>query len=107
MDINEYQELALRTLNKDLSKKDSLINGVMGLTGEAGETIDIVKKHLFQGHELDKEKLINELGDVVWYIAELCYSLDITMEEVLLFNIEKLKKRYPEGFSSKNSKQRD
>ena len=58
MKINEYQQLAMRTLNKDLSKKDVLINGVMGLCGEAGEAIDIVKKHLAQGHELDKEKLI-------------------------------------------------
>lgn len=58
MKINEYQQLAMRTLNKDLSKKDVLINGVMGLCGEAGEAIDIVKKYLAQGHELDKEKLI-------------------------------------------------
>ena len=58
MKINEYQELAMRTLNQKLDKKDVLINGVMGLCGEAGEAIDIVKKHLAQGHELDKEKLI-------------------------------------------------
>ena len=61
MTINEYQNLAMRTLNPALSKKDVLINGVMGLCGESGEAIDIVKKHLAQGHELDREKLIKEL----------------------------------------------
>ena len=64
MTINEYQKLALTTLNPELSKKDVLINGVMGLCGESGEAIDIVKKHLHQGHELDREKLIRELGDI-------------------------------------------
>ena len=58
MTINEYQKLAMTTLNPELDKKDVLINGVMGLCGESGEVIDIVKKHLAQGHELDKEKII-------------------------------------------------
>ena len=92
MKINEYQELAMRTLNQKLDKKDVLINGVMGLCGEAGEAIDIVKKHLAQGHELDKEKLIKELGDVAWYLAETAYALDVDLETVLIKNIEKLKK---------------
>ena len=91
MKINEYQKLAMITLNKDLSKKDVLINAVMGLCGESGEAIDIVKKHLHQGHELDKDKLIKELGDIAWYLAEACEALDITLEEVMTLNIEKLK----------------
>ena len=62
MTINEYQKLAMTTLNPALSEKDVLINGVMGLCGESGEAIDIVKKHLAQGHELDREHLIKELG---------------------------------------------
>ncbi|MBE5765710.1 MAG: nucleotide pyrophosphohydrolase [Clostridiales bacterium] len=103
MNINEYQKLAMTTLNPALSKKDVLINGVMGLCGEAGEAIDIVKKHLAQGHELDREKLIKELGDVAWYLAETATALDIDLEEVLARNIEKLKKRYPEGFKTENS----
>ena len=61
MTINEYQKLAMTTLNPDLSKKDVLINGVMGLCGESGECIDIVKRHLAQGHELNREELIKEL----------------------------------------------
>ena len=107
MTINEYQKLAMTTLNPDLDKKDVLINGVMGLCGESGEVIDIVKKHLAQGHELDKEKIVKELGDVAWYMAEIATVLDVELEDVLLQNIEKLKKRYPEGFSVEKSVNRE
>lgn len=103
MTINEYQKLAMTTLNPDLNKKDVLINGVMGLCGESGECIDIVKRHLAQGHELDRENLIKELGDVAWYLAETAMALDVELEEVLIRNIEKLKRRYPEGFSREKS----
>ena len=107
MTINEYQELAMTTLNKELGKKDILINGVMGLCGESGEAIDIVKKYLAQGHELDKEHLIDELGDIAWYIAETATVLGVDLEEVLTRNINKLKKRYPDGFDSEKSVNRD
>ena len=80
MTVNEYQKLAMVTLNPDLSKRDVLINGVMGLCGEAGEAIDLVKKHLAQGHELDREGLIKELGDVAWYLAETSTALDVELE---------------------------
>lgn len=103
MTINAYQELAMTTLNPALSKKDVLINGVMGLCGESGEAIDIVKKHLAQGHELDRDGLIQELGDIAWYLAETAYALDVSLEDVLQKNIDKLKKRYPEGFSQSRS----
>ena len=107
MTINEYQELALRTLNPSLEKRDVLINGVMGLCGEAGEAIDLVKKHLHQGHELDREGLIRELGDVAWYLAETAHALDTDLETVLRLNIEKLKRRYPEGFDAERSANRE
>lgn len=103
MTINEYQKLAMTTLNPALDKKDVLINGVMGLCGESGEVIDIVKKHLAQGHELDRDKLIKELGDVAWYLAETATALDVDLEEVLAGNIAKLRVRYPEGFSTEKS----
>ena len=103
MKVSEYQALALRTMNPDISKKDMLINSMMGLCGESGEAIDIVKKHLFHGHALDREKLIKELGDIAWYLAEAAQALDIPLEEVLEKNIEKLKKRYPEGFDAERS----
>ena len=101
--INEYQELAMRTLNTKLSKKDVLINSVMGLCGESGEAIDIVKKWFAHGHALDKEKLIKELGDVAWYLAEAATALDVNLEDILQGNIDKLKKRYPEGFETEKS----
>ena len=104
--INEYQELAMKTLNRKLEKKDILINSVMGLCGESGEAVDIVKKHLFHGHELDREHLVKELGDIAWYLAEAATALDISLEEVLEANIEKLKKRFPEGFDEERSKVR-
>ncbi len=103
MTANEYQALAMRTLNPALDRRDVLINGVMGLCGEAGEAIDIVKKHLAQGHALDREALIKELGDVAWYLAETAYALDVPLDEVLERNISKLRARYPEGFDAARS----
>lgn len=103
MKVNEYQESAMTTLNPKLSKKDVLINSVMGLCGESGEAIDIVKKWLAQGHELDKEHLAKELGDIAWYLAEAATALDLSLEDILQSNIDKLKKRYPEGFEAQRS----
>ena len=103
MKINEYQELAMRTLNPSLSKRDVLINSVMGLCGESGEAIDIVKKWMAHGHELDREHLAKELGDIAWYLAEAAFALDIPLEDVLQANIDKLNKRYPEGFDTARS----
>ena len=107
MTINEYQKLAMVTANKNLSEKEMLVSGVMGLCGEAGESIDIVKKHLFHGHALNRDRLIEEIGDVAWYLAETCTALGIDLESVLTSNIEKLKKRYPEGFDSYRSMHRE
>lgn len=107
MTINEYQKLAMVTLNPELDKKDVLINGVMGLCGESGEVIDIVKKHLAQGHELDKEELAKELGDVAWYLAETATAIGYDLEDIFQMNIDKLKKRYPEGFSVEKSVNRN
>ena len=98
MQAKEYQQLAMATLNPQLSKQEVLINGVMGLCGESGEAIDLVKKHLHQGHPLDRDALVKELGDIAWYLAETAYALDVDLDEVLERNIAKLKARYPEGF---------
>lgn len=103
MTINEYQKLAMTTLNPALSERDVLINAVMGLCGESGEAIDIVKKHLAQGHELDREHLVKELGDIAWYLAEAATVLGVELEDVLQRNIDKLKARYPEGFKVQDS----
>lgn len=103
MNVNEYQKLAMTTLNPELSRKDVLINSVMGLCGEAGEAIDIVKKWMAQGHELDREHLAKELGDVAWYLAEAATVIDISLEDIFQANIDKLKKRYPNGFEIQKS----
>ena len=103
MEVNEYQKLAMTTLNPALNKRDVLINSVMGLCGESGEAIDIVKKWMAQGHELDRERLAKELGDIAWYLAEAATALDLSLEDILQANIEKLKKRYPEGFDETRS----
>ena len=103
VNVNEYQKQAMTTLNPELNKKDVLINSVMGLCGESGEAIDIVKKWLAQGHELDKAHLAKELGDIAWYLAEAATALDLSLEEILQANIDKLKKRYPDGFDTERS----
>lgn len=103
MHVNEYQEAAMAPLNPALNKKDVLVNSVMGLCGESGEAIDIVKKWLMQGHELDKEHLIKELGDVAWYLAEAATALDVPLETVLQGNLDKLRQRFPNGFETEAS----
>lgn len=103
MNVNEYQKQAMATLNPALNRKDVLINSVMGLCGESGEAIDIVKKWLAQGHALDKNHLAKELGDIAWYLAEAATALDLSLEEILQANIDKLKERYPDGFDTERS----
>ena len=110
MQVNDYQKAAMATLNPALDKKDVLINSVMGLCGESGEAIDIVKKWLMQGHELDKEHLVKELGDVAWYLAEAATALDIPLEAVFQGSLDKLRQRFPNGFdtgASVNRKEHD
>ena len=103
MTINEYQQRAMATLNPGLTEKDVLINSVMGLCGESGEAIDIVKKWLAQGHPLDREHLAGERGDVAWYLAEAATALGMPLEDILRANLEKLERRYPDGFSTERS----
>ena len=103
MQVNDYQKEAMKLLNPKLDNKDVLINGVMGLCGESGEVIDIVKKWLAQGHQLDKERMKSEIGDVAWYLAETATALDVPLEQIFQANLDKLHKRYPQGFSTEDS----
>ena len=107
MNINEYQKEAMTLLNPALTEKDVLLNALMGLCGESGEAIDLMKKHLFQGHDLDREKLIKELGDVAWYLAEAATGLGVDLSEVLQGNLDKLHARYPQGFDTARSQHRE
>lgn len=107
MTLNEYQALAQRTSNRALDQKGHLLNGVLGLAGEAGECADLVKKHYYQdGRDLFTD-LIDELGDVLWYVAETAAALGVTMEDVAQWNVEKLRRRYPEGFEAERSLHRE
>lgn len=107
MRLNEYQELAQRTSNKALDNKGHLFNGVLGLAGEAGECADLAKKCYFQDARPIHDALIDELGDVLWYVAETAAALGVTLEEVARHNVEKLRKRYPEGFDADRSLHRE
>lgn len=104
---NEYQALAMRTSNKDLSPDDHLLNGVLGLCGESGEVADLVKKCFMQGHGLDFNHLAKELGDILWYVAETATVIGFDLDIIMRWNIEKLKARYPDGFSSDRSQHRE
>ena len=104
MTINEYQAAALRTAQTDkLSASDLLINSALGLCGESGEVADLVKKHRFQGHDLDFEHVAKELGDVAWYLAVGAYAIGFDLESIFRMNKEKLEARYPDGFSTDRS----
>lgn len=82
MSLSKYQQLSVRTMSKEGSLKDQLLNMVVGIIGEFGEVVDILKKHLFQGHDLNKQDLIEEIGDVMFYIVNLCTLLDIDIERL-------------------------
>lgn len=88
---------------KHFDKDIKILNCVIGANSEFGELSDIVKKWYFQGEELDKKKATLELGDCLWYICNLATALDISMENVLELNINKLLTRYPNGFSTEDS----
>jgi NTP pyrophosphatase (non-canonical NTP hydrolase) len=99
MRLNQYQRDASRTA--DVTKKATfraMIAG-LGLAGETGEVVEHIKKWVGHGHDLDVDKVKKELGDVLWYIAELATVMDLSMEEIARANIRKLEERYPKGFN--------
>ena len=100
---NEYQKLAMRTCSIPADQKeDRLRHAVFGLTSEAGEVAGILQK-VYQGHPFDKEHIKKELGDCLWMIAEACEALNFGVDDVMQLNIDKLKARYPEGFTADKS----
>lgn len=108
MGFTEYQELASRTANeiKDTIADGptlEIVNYCFGLAGESGEFIDYLKKVLFHNHEIDYEIAKKELGDILWYVSQISRKLGFNLSDVAELNIEKLKKRYPEGFSTERS----
>ena len=106
MDFDDYQAKALRTRNSNLDPSLALAVLGLGLTGEAGEAADLIKKHVGHGHPLDQEKLEQELGDVLWYVASIASHLGIPLSRVAETNVQKLMRRYPNGFSIADSQNR-
>ena len=105
MDANQYQELAMETESPAVTSQElRLMNAALGLNGEAGEVADIIKKRLFQYERFDRDHAIEELGDVLWYAAEMAKALDVTLGEVMARNLEKLAKRHEGGFNARTAK---
>lgn len=105
MDNKTYAELAMRTAPDGSHihiepKHENLILGVIGLAGEVGELLEVVKKHLFHHHPLDETRVLKEMGDIEWYLNLLRTHFGFTLEQVHQTNIDKLAARYPEGFFS-------
>jgi NTP pyrophosphatase (non-canonical NTP hydrolase) len=106
MDLNEYQRAARRTSGADNVTKLTIAISAMGLAGEAGEVVDLLKKQIGHGHDADLEKLSKEIGDCLWYLSDLATLHGLSLDEIAQANIAKLLRRYPTGFSSEASRNR-
>ena len=104
--MSDYQRMARRTAG-DKRKSDKMEEALFGLAGEVGELCDHYKKYMHQGHDLDYNHMAEEAGDVLWYLAEIADALGITLEEIARRNIDKLRKRYPDGFDPERSRNRE
>lgn len=106
MTMEEYEQLAARTLNQSLAPDQRLLDAAAGLSEEAGEVLGLIRKHLFMQHPLDKARLTTELGDALWCLTTTAGAIGVSLEDVAAANIAKLRKRYPNGYTSKQSMQR-
>ncbi|MBU6367755.1 MAG: nucleoside triphosphate pyrophosphohydrolase family protein [Gemmatimonadetes bacterium] len=106
MDFAEYQQLAARTLGGNRTHEQQLSNAALGLTGEAGEVAELIKKHLYHATPLDADALVKELGDCLWYIAAFATVQGLSLDDIAQRNIDKLRRRYPEGFDPERSRNR-
>ena len=106
MTLNEYQELAARTINRSLRKDEVLRHALFEMCGELGEIHSIYQK-VYQGHKITVDELKKEVGDLLWGIAEFCTVNGFELEDIATMNIEKLKARYPEGFDAERSLHRE
>jgi NTP pyrophosphatase (non-canonical NTP hydrolase) len=104
-EFQTYQSLAMRTA-KPMDVQDDLLHAALGLTGEAGEFADCIKKHWAYNQPLDSQNAIEELGDLLWYIALGCNALGVSMDEVAAMNLEKLRKRYPAKYQDELAQMR-
>ncbi len=106
MTLDEYQRTAARTMNAGLPDEQRLMDAAAGLSEEAGEVLGLVRKHLYMRQPLDRERVIREMGDTLWCLAAVATCLGLTLDEVAAENVEKLERRYPEGYSDEASRAR-
>jgi len=106
LSANFYQIMAMQTMKPEMKAMDQLTEGLMGLAGESGEALDILKKHKFQGHELERRDIALELGDVAWYLAEAANAIGYSLSDIFRMNLVKLNKRFPNGFNTEDSVKR-
>lgn len=99
---SEYQELASRTINKELTEEEQEMHALHGLVGEIGELHSLYQK-LYQGHTFDERHAMSELSDMMWFIAEYCTAMGWNIDDVMQYNIDKLIARYPDGFETDKS----
>ena len=105
-DFDTYQDFSMSRAGSDLGERDRLILAGLGMAGEAGEVADLVKKAIYHNAPLDREKLILEAGDVLWYVAYLADALGVPLSRIAEANREKLLRRYPNGFSAQDAQRR-
>lgn len=104
--LSDYQRMSRRTAGNK-QKSDKMEEALFGLAGEVGELCDHYKKYMHQGHDLSYDHMAEESGDVLWYLAEIADALGITLEDIARRNIDKLLKRYPDGFDPERSINRE
>jgi len=100
MRIDEYQQQAARTINRGLEPTDVILDAAAGLCEESGEVLAHVRKHLFQGRDLKRDEVLEELGDALWCIAAVATSLGFSLEDVARRNVAKLAARHPDGLDT-------
>ena len=102
MTLNEYQQLAARTINPTLTVQEQTEHALFGIASETGELLGLWQKAM-QGHAINDEHMLKECGDILWMLAELLTAKGYTLDEVAQMNIDKLKARYPDGFDTEHS----
>ena len=107
MTNQDYQEKIKRTMNNKLTSIERISMLCMGIAGESGEMIDYLKKAYFHDHTLSFDILKNEIGDILWYLGNICNEYNFDLSEIMQLNIDKLKKRYPAGFDTEKSRNRE
>ena len=104
--LAEYQQAASRTINRSLTTEQRMVDAAAGLAEEAGEVLGLVRKHVFMHHELDRARLVTELGDALWCLTGIAAVVGVSLDEVATANLEKLRRRYPDGYSDSASARR-